>query len=169
MNLSVGVVLIRAGKKYRSAALNADGHHLLTDVHTTVGVVIGIAAVALTGWTWLDPVIALVVGVNIMWTGYTLLKSSLRNLISEALPQEDVDVLNEVLRVFEAKHGVTMTQVRTVASGRNRLIYLTMLVPGEWTVTYAHNLADLLEEEILKALPSSDSMIHTEPRIPTHA
>lgn len=169
VNLGVGVALIRAGKKYRSAALNADGHHLLTDVWTTVGVVVGIAAVALTGWTWLDPIIALVVGVNIMWTGYTLLKSSLSNLISEALPQKDVDVLNGVLKEFESKHGVTMTKVRTVASGRNRLIYLTMLVPGEWTVTYAHNLADLLEEEILKALPSSDSMIHTEPRIPTHA
>ncbi|MHA2788812.1 cation diffusion facilitator family transporter [Corynebacterium sp. S7] len=163
VNLLVGQALIRGGKKYRSAALNADGHHLMTDVWTTVGVVVGIAAVALTGWTWLDPVIALLVGINIMWTGYTLLKSSLSNLISEALPAEDVKVLNEVLDKFGAEKGVTFQPARTVASGRQRLIYVIMNVPGEWTVEHAHDLADELEAAILEALPKSETLIHTEP------
>ena len=164
INLGVGLALLRAGKHYRSAALNADGHHLLTDVWTTVGVVAGIAAVAITGWVWLDPVIALLVGVNILWTGYKLLKSSLSNLISEALPPGDVDVLKGVLTNFELEHGVSIEDLRTVASGRQRLVYLTMTVPGEWTVDFAHQLADDLEAAILEALPNSESMIHTEPR-----
>lgn len=164
INLGVGLALLHAGKQYRSAALNADGHHLLTDVWTTVGVVAGIAAVAITGWVWLDPVIALLVGVNILWTGYKLLKSSLSNLISEALPPEDVDVLKGVLADFEQEHGVRIEDLRTVASGRQRLVYLTMTVPGDWTVDFAHQLADDLEAAILHALPNSESMIHTEPR-----
>lgn len=164
INLGVGLALLRAGKHYRSAALSADGHHLLTDVWTTVGVVAGIAAVAITGWVWLDPVIALLVGVNILWTGYKLLKSALSNLISEALPPEDVDVLKGVLSDFEARYGVSIEDVRTVASGRQRHVYLTMTVPGDWTVEYAHELADALEAAILDALPNSESMVHTEPR-----
>lgn len=167
LNLGVGFALVKAGKKYRSAALNADGHHLLTDVYTTIGVVLGIAAVALTGWVWLDPVIALLVGINILWTGYTLLKSSLSNLISEALPSEDVDILTQVFADFESQHNVTIDEPKTVASGRNRLIYCIMTVPGDWSVDYAHQLADDLEAAILKALPNSQSMIHIEPLAPT--
>ncbi len=163
INLGVGVALVKAGKRYRSAALNADGHHLLTDVWTTVGVLVGIAAVALTGWLWLDPAIALLVGVNILWTGCKLLQSSLSNLISEALPPEDVNVLNEVIADFEAQHHVSIDDLKTMASGRHRIIYLTMTVPRQWTVEYAHELADDLEAAIAHALPDSHSMIHTEP------
>lgn len=164
INLGVGLALLKAGKRYRSAALSADGHHLLTDVWTTVGVVAGIAAVAFTGWFWLDPVIALLVGVNILWTGYKLLQQSLSNLISEALPPEDVEVVKAVIADFEAEHGVTIEDLKTVASGRQRFVYMIMTVPGEWTVEYAYELADALEAAIDKALPNSQSMIHTEPR-----
>lgn len=76
LNGAVGIALIHAGKRYRSATLEADGHHLLTDVWTSVGVLVGIAAVFLTGWWWLDPVVALAVGINILWTGYSLLRDS---------------------------------------------------------------------------------------------
>lgn len=164
INLGVGLALLKAGKQYRSAALNADGHHLLTDVWTTVGVVAGIAAVAFTGWFWLDPVIALLVGVNILWTGYKLLQQSLSNLISEALPPEDVEVVKAVIADFEAEYGVAIEDLKTVASGRQRFVYMIMTVPGEWTVEYAHELADALEAAIDKALPNAQSMIHTEPR-----
>lgn len=164
INLGVGLALLKAGKRYRSAALNADGHHLLTDVWTTVGVVAGIAAVAFTGWFWLDPVIALLVGVNILWTGYKLLQQSLSNLISEALPPEDVEVVKAVIADFEAEYGVAIEDLKTVASGRQRFVYMIMTVPGEWTVEYAYELADALEAAIDKALPNSQSMIHTEPR-----
>ena len=164
INLGVGLALLKAGKRYRSAALNADGHHLLTDVWTTVGVVAGIAAVAFTGWFWLDHVIALLVGVNILWTGYKLLQQSLSNLISEALPPEDVEVVKAVIADFEAEYGVAIEDLKTVASGRQRFVDMIMTVPGEWTVEYAHELADALEAAIDKALPNSRSMIHTEPR-----
>ena len=135
-----------------------------TDVWTTCGVVSSNAAVAFTGWFWLDPVIALLVGVNILWTGYKLLQQSLSNLISEALPPEDVDVVKAVITDFEAEHGVAIEDLKTVASGRQRFVYMIMTVPGEWTVEYAHELADALEAAIDKALPNSRSMIHTEPR-----
>uniref|UniRef100_UPI00321FDAF8 cation diffusion facilitator family transporter n=1 Tax=Corynebacterium stationis TaxID=1705 RepID=UPI00321FDAF8 len=108
INLGVGLALLKAGKQYRSAALNADGHHLLTDVWTTVGIVAGIGTVAFTGWFWLDPVIALLVGVNILWSGYKLLQQSLSNLISEALPPEDVEVVKAVIADFEAEYGVAI-------------------------------------------------------------
>ncbi len=160
INLGVGLALLNAGKQNRSAALNADGQHLLTDVWTTVGVV----AAAFTGWFWLDPVIALLVGVNILWTGYKLLQQSLSNLISEALPPEDVEVVKAVIADFEAEYGVAIEDLKTVASGRQRFVYMIMTVPGEWTVEYAHELADALEAAIDKALPNSRSMIHTEPR-----
>lgn len=164
INLGVGLALLKAGKRYRSAALNADGHHLLTDVWTTVGVVAGIAAVAFTGWFWLDPVFTRPVGVNILWSGYKLLQKSLSNLISEALPPEDVEVVKAVIADFEAEHGVTIEDLKTLASDRQRFVYMIMTVPSEWTVEYAHELADALEAAIDKALPTFRSMIHTEPR-----
>ena len=91
LNLAVGLALLWAGKQYQSAALSADGHHLITDVWTSAGVVVGIAAVTVTGWYWLDPVIALAVGANIRWTGYRLLKQSLSGLLSASLPAEDLE------------------------------------------------------------------------------
>lgn len=96
INLLVGLVLLRVGKRHRSAALSADGHHLLTDVWTSAGVLVGIAVVAVTGWYWLDPVIALAVGANILWTGYRLLQQSLTGLLSAALPAEELEKLGTV-------------------------------------------------------------------------
>src|SRR5690625_2350131 len=113
INLGVGLALLKASKRYRSAALNADGQHLLTDVWTTVGVVAGIAAVAFTGWFWLDPVIALLVGVNILSTGYKLLQQSLSTLISEALPPEDVR--------SERRVGQDRRTHNVTSRGKNRL------------------------------------------------
>ena len=99
-----------------------------------------------------------------MWSGYKLLQQSLSNLISEALPPEDVEVVKNVIADFEAEHSVTIEDLKTVASGRQRFVYMIMTVPGEWTVEYAYELADALEAAIDKALPNSQSMIHTEPR-----
>lgn len=163
LNLVVGLLLLRAGKQYRSATLTADGRHLMTDVWTSVGVLVGIALVALTGWLWLDPVVALAVGVNILWTGYTLLKSSLSGLLSEALPIEETKQLDALLDGLSESNGVKFTDRRTIASGRQRFIYLAMDVPGEWTVLAAHDVADAIEDAVDELFPGSEVFIHVEP------
>ncbi|MBM9433138.1 cation diffusion facilitator family transporter [Flaviflexus equikiangi] len=163
LNLLVGLALLRAGKRYRSATLSADGHHLLTDVWTTLGVLVGVAAVSLTGWNWLDPVIALAVGANILWTGYRLLRDALKNLLSASLPEDELVQLDEVLRAFSSHHGVVFSPPRTVESGRHRQIYVVMEVPQDWSVAQAHEVADRLEEDTNAVFPGAELFIHVEP------
>lgn len=163
LNLVVGLVLIRAGTRHRSVTLQADGQHLLTDVWTSVGVLIGIAAVAVTGWYWLDPVIALLVGANILWTGYRLLKKSLSGLLSASLPDDELEAIETVLRDFQVEHDVVFAAPRTVESGRDRYIYLVMGVPEVWSVAQAHVVADQLEARVAEALPGAGTFIHVEP------
>lgn len=168
LNLAVGLVLLKAGKKYRSATLRADGHHVLTYVWTSVGVLVGIALVALTDWLWLDPIVAFAVGINILWTGYKLLKESLSSLLSESLPKEEHAELDARLTELEEEFGVLFTSRRTIASGRQRLVYLTMDVPGEWTVLAAHDIADRIEDNIDELFPGAEVFIHVEPAGTVH-
>lgn len=163
LNLVVGVALIRVGRRHRSVTLQADGQHLLTDVWTSVGVLVGIAAVWLTGWWWLDPVIALVVGANILLTGYRLLRGSVSSLLSRSLPDEDLTTLQSVLDGFREEHGVAFSSTRTVRSGRHRHLFVVMEVPGNWSVRMTHDLADELEDAIVAALPGTETFIHVEP------
>ncbi|MDJ1369894.1 cation transporter [Gulosibacter molinativorax] len=164
VNLVVALVLIRAGKRYRSPTLSADGQHLMTDVWTTVGVIIGIAAVALTGWLWLDPLIALAVGVNILVTGYKLLRSSLSSLLSQALPAKDMAKIEPVVATFQTENGVTVERIRSVESGRERQIALLMRVPASWSVDEATQTADRLDRAINEALPDTQIIVETRPR-----
>lgn len=168
LNLAVGLALLKAGKKYRSATLQADGHHVLTDVWTSVGVLVGIALVALTDWLWLDPIVAFAVGINILWTGYRLLKESLSSLLSESLPKEEHAKLDARLAELEDEFDVLFTSRRTIASGRQRLVYLTMDVPGEWTVLAAHDIADRIEDNIDELFPGAEVFIHVEPAGTVH-
>lgn len=168
LNLAVGLALLKAGKKYRSATLQADGHHLLTDVWTSVGVLVGIALVALTDWLWLDPMVAFAVGINILWTGYKLLKESLSSLLSESLPKEEHAELDARLAELEDEFDVLFTSRRTIASGRQRLVYLTMDMPGEWTVLAAHDIADRIEDNIDEVFSGAEVFIHVEPAGTVH-
>lgn len=163
VNLAVGLVLVRSGKKYRSSTLAADGKHLLTDVWTTVGVIVGMALVALTGWQVLDPVVALIVGANILFTGYRLLRGAMQGLLSEALPADELEVVNAFLRRLEEEHGVEFTSVRTAAFGRDRLLNVIMQVPGSWTVSQSHELADATENGLAQALGGAETTVHIEP------
>lgn len=163
LNAAAGYALVRAGKRYRSITLEADGKHLLTDVLTTVGVIVGMALVALTGWEILDPIVALLVGANILLTGYKLLRSAILSLLAEALPDEELEKLNDFLDGFAAENGVAFTSVRTAAFGRERLISLVMQVPGEWTVSYAHAHADEIEAGVANALGAAETIVHVEP------
>ena len=168
LNLGVGPLLVRAGRQHRSATLQADGKHLLTDVWTSVGVLLGIGAVSLTDWLWLDPAIAFAVGLNILWTGYKLLKESLSSLLSESLPKEEHAQLDALLNELEDHHQVSFTSRRTVAAGRQRLVYLTMDVPGEWTVLHSHTIADRIEDAIDELFPGAEVFIHVEPEGTVH-
>lgn len=163
VNLGVGLVLVSSGEKYRSSTLAADGKHLLTDVWTTVGVIVSMVLVGLTGWQVLDPIVALVVGANILFTGYRLLRSAMLGLLSEALPPDEVAKIREYLSGFEASHGVAFTSLRTAAFGRGRLINVTMQVPGEWTVSRSHKLADDIEEGLATTLGGAETIVHVEP------
>ena len=163
LNLGVGLLLVRTGRRHRSITLEADGQHLLTDVWTSVGVLVGIAVVYFTGLTWLDPVIALVVGANILFTGYKLVRRSVVGLLDGTLPPDEVSRVSEVLAEVARDPRVNVAQLRTRESGRQRFVYATVTVPGEWTVDRSHDLADQVEEAVDAALPGTTTFVHIEP------
>jgi cation diffusion facilitator family transporter len=163
LNLGTGLVLIRAGRAHRSITLEADGKHLLTDVWTSVGVLVAIGLVALTGWQILDPLIALLVGLNILLTGAMLVRRSAVGLLDAALPPQDVATVSAALARVCDDPGVSLTQLRTRESGRQRFVYATLSVPGGWTVQRSHDVADAVEAAVEEALPGTVTFVHIEP------
>ncbi len=162
LNLAVGLMLLRVGHRHRSITLVADGKHLLTDVWTSVGVLAGIGLVALFGWNVLDPIVALLVGVNILRIGYGLVHESVIGLLDAALPDDDVAQVQQVLDRYR-DGSVTILAPRTRASGRQRFVYLTVRVPGDWTVQAGHDLLDRVEADVRSALPGTWVFTHLEP------
>jgi len=162
INGGVALVILRAGRRLRSITLQADAQHLLTDVWTSLGVVLGIATVQLTGWLVLDPLIGLLVTANILWTGVRLLRDTAQGLLDRALPPEDREVISRVLSRYEEK-GIKFHALRTRASGPRRFISMHVLVPGEWTVQQGHDLSEQIERGLAEALPQSTFFIHIEP------
>ncbi|HEY4594558.1 MAG TPA: cation diffusion facilitator family transporter [Thermoanaerobaculia bacterium] len=161
VNLGVGLVLLRAGKRYQSITLEADAHHLLTDVWTSAGVLVGIGAVALTGWQPLDPIVALIVAGNIVATGVRLVRRSVSGLMDSALPVEDQQALQGALARY-ADDGVQFHALRTHQAGARRFISLHVLVPGAWTVQRGHRLLERIEADIRGALPGATVLTHLE-------
>ena len=162
VNLVVGLMIVRAGRRHRSWTLVADGKHLLTDVWTSVGVIVGVALVALTGWLRLDPVIALLVGANILWTGSRLVMRSTAGLMDHALPPEDHAVIVEVLERFTSPE-VHFHALQTREAGHRRFVSVHVLVPGAWTVQQGHDLLEEIESAIADALPDCEVHTHLEP------
>jgi cation diffusion facilitator family transporter len=154
--------LLRAGRRYDSVALEADGHHLMTDVWTSAGVIAAVGAVALTGWRILDPLIALGVAANIVWTGVGIVRRSATGLLDRSLDPGDLARLRGVLEVHEAA-GVQFHALRTRQAGSRRFVTFHVLVPGNWTVTRGHDLVERIEGEVLVALPSAHVLTHLEP------
>jgi len=161
VNLVVARVLFRAGRQYRSIALEADARHLMTDVWTSAGVLVGIGVVALTGWQWLDPVVALGVAANIVWTGVRLVHRSAQGLLDAALPAEQQEALQAVLARF-AGPEVRFHAVRTRQAGARSFVSMHVLVPGDWTVGNGHRLAEEVEREVRAALPQVTVFTHLE-------
>ena len=162
LNLLTARILLAAGRKNRSLTLEADAHHLLTDVWTSVGVIGGVGAVIATGWLWLDPVIALLVAANIVWTGWMLLRRSTKGLMDVALPPADHALVLAVLTRYR-EQGIDFHALRTRESGARRFVDLHVLVPGEWSVQKGHELAEQVEREIREALPHTSVLTHLEP------
>lgn len=162
INLWYGIYLVRLGKKLRSPALSADGQHLLSDVVTSVGVLIGVGLVALTGWRVLDPVMAILVSFNILWIGYKLVQSSLVSLLDEAVPADIQAQLKELVGRY-ADGALEAHDFRTRRAGRVTFIDFHLIVPGHMTVEAAHVICDRLEARIEEQLPESQVTIHVEP------
>jgi cation diffusion facilitator family transporter len=163
VNLIVGLVLIRAGKNHHSLVLEADGHHLLTDVWTSVGVVIGVGLVNLTGWLRLDPLVAILVAVNIVWTGYGLIKRSVLGLMDTAVAPETQNVAEEVLKKYVARDGIAYENFRSRQSGMKKFFYVDIQFPSGWTIYRVHSIADRIEVEINEKIPNSIVFSHLEP------
>jgi cation diffusion facilitator family transporter len=161
VNLVVAVVLRQAAKKHGSITLEANARHLMTDVWTTAGVLVGVGAVGLTGWTRLDPLIAIVVAANIVWTGVKIIRSSALGLMDTALPKDEVEKVGAVLDKFSSL-GIQYHALRTRQAGVRRFVSLHVLVPGGWTVHQGHHLLERIEEEIRGAIPNSTVFTHLE-------
>ena len=160
-NFGVSRVLLTAGRRYHSIALEADAHHLMTDVWTSAGVLAAIGAVAATGWVILDPLIAIAVAVQILWTGVKLLRRSAQGLLDRALPAGEVEALGRIL----ARHAgpeVQFHAVRTRQAGARRFVTLHVLVPGEWSVRRGHALCEEVELEIAAEIPNATVLTHLE-------
>ncbi|HVG46501.1 MAG TPA: cation diffusion facilitator family transporter [Longimicrobium sp.] len=162
VNLGVATMLLRAGRRYRSIALEADAHHLMTDVWTSVGVMIGVGAVAATGWNWLDPVIALVVAMNVVRIGVSLMRRSALGLLDTAIPEEDRAAVMRILNAYAAE-GAEYHALRTRQAGTKRFVSVHVLVPGAWTVQRGHELLERMEEEIRRDVPDATVFTHLEP------
>jgi cation diffusion facilitator family transporter len=162
INFAVARVLLSVGKKHHSVILEADAHHLMTDVWTSVGVIVGVGLVVVTGWLWLDPVLALLVAANILFTGFKLMKRSASGLMDAALPQDMVAKVEALLESYR-KQGFGFHALRTRQAGSRAFVTVHLLVPGSWTVKQGHDLAERLEVEMLALLPNGHVTTHLEP------
>lgn len=162
INLLAARELLAAGRTFNSITLEADAKHLLTDVWTSVGVIIGVGLVWLSGWLWLDPLIALLVAANIVWTGWELLQRSASGLMDEALPLAQLAEIENVLGYYR-NQGINFHALRTRQAGSHAFISLHVLVPGEWSVQRGHDLAEQIEADIRATVPYSHLTTHLEP------
>jgi cation diffusion facilitator family transporter len=162
INLVTAQVLLRAGRRYNSITLEADARHLLTDVWTSVGVVLGIGAVALTGWQRLDPIIALLVAANIIWSGVSLVRRSALGLMDTALPTEEQAAIKQILDRYR-EQGVQFHALRTRSAAARRFVSVHVLVPGTWTVQQGHNLLEQIEADLRSQFEHITVFTHLEP------
>lgn len=161
VNLFVARVLLRAGKKHHSITLEANAHHLMTDVWTSAGVLVGVGAVALTGWVRLDPVVACLVAANIVWSGVGIVRKSVSGLMDTALPIEDQNKIQKILEPY-VQGGIQYHALRTRQSGAQQFVSFHVLVPGLWTVQRGHQLLENIETDIRRTLPGASVFTHLE-------
>ena len=162
VNGATAFVLMRAGRRLDSITLRSDAHHLLTDVWTSGGVLVGVSLVQLTGWLILDPVVALLVAANIVWMAGKILIETVNGLLDQALPKEELAAIDGVLEGYRAT-GVDVHALKTRSSGPVRFVEMHVLVPGGWTVKAGHDLCEKIESDVRAALPRATVLTHLEP------
>jgi cation diffusion facilitator family transporter len=163
INLGVGLLLIKVGRRLHSIALEADGHHLMTDVWTSVGVIGGVALVAATGWLILDPLIALAVAVHIIWIGAVLMRRSFAGLLDAAIPEAERADVEKIFAEYRKRYGVEFHALLTRQAGARRFISFHLLVPDAWPVDRAHQLSEEIEERVRSLVPNAILFSHIEP------
>lgn len=163
LNGAWALVLIRHGRRHRSPAAVADGRHLAADVVSTVGVIAGLSLAVVTGWLWLDPAFALLVGVHVLWAGARLLRESVGGLMDEAAPPEEL----ERIRAAIARGGegaIEAHDIRTRHAGRRTFVDMHLVVPSDMTVAASHEICDRIERAIREEIGEALISIHVEPQ-----
>jgi cation diffusion facilitator family transporter len=163
INLATARILLRVGRQHRSITLEADAHHLMTDVWTSVGVILGVGLVWVTGWLWLDPVIAILVAVNIVWTGWQLLRRSAAGLMDVSVPEETRIAIEQVLDRYRDE-GLAFHALRTRQAGARAFATIHVLVPGNWTVKKGHDHSERIEADLRAVVPHVNVTTHLEPK-----
>ncbi len=162
INGAVSQILFQASRRLRSITLRADAHHLLTDVWTSVGVVLGIGLVSVTGWLVLDPIVALLTAANIVWTGLKLLAETGSGLLDSAIPDDEQEAIALIVSEYKTQ-GIYFHAMRSRVAGTHRFVSFHVLVPGAWTVKRGHDICEAIEQAIALALPGTDVTTHLEP------
>jgi cation diffusion facilitator family transporter len=164
INLAVSIILVKNGKKNNSITLEADGKHLMTDVLTSGGVLLGIALVKLTGWLILDAVVAIGVALNIIWTGSQLMKRSALGLLDTAIPESETDKINQVLEKYR-QQNIRFHSLMTRQAGQRKFISVQLQMPGTWNIHQGHKFAEKIEKDIRMLFPSAHITVftHLEP------
>ncbi len=179
INLIVARILIGVGRNRHSITLEADGKHLMTDVWTTIGILIGVGLIAIgnhfdptlelaralgmSGWEILDPIIAIIVAIHILWAGTQLIQRTVSGLMDAALPENELSEIVEVLEHFADEQHVTYHALRTRYAGARRFMSVHVLVPGDWSVQQGHDYVELIEQTIMERFDSIDIDTHLEP------
>jgi cation diffusion facilitator family transporter len=164
INLMASIILVKNGKKYNSITLEADGKHLMTDVITSGGVLLGIALMKLTGWLILDGIVATGVALNIIWTGYKLIRRSASGLLDTAISNEETDKINQVLEKYR-QQNIKFHSLMTRQSGQRKFILVHILMPGTMNIHQGHDLAEKVEQDIRMLFPNTQTTVftHLEP------
>ncbi len=155
-------ILITEGRRVRSPALVADGHHLLSDVISSVAVALGVLAAIETGWAVLDPALAGLVALNILWSGWKVMKGSLSGLLDESVPSDVLRTIKEIISL-EATGALEVHDLRTRHAGKITFIDFHLVVPGDTTVTAAHDICDRIERALKEQVADASIIIHVEP------
>jgi len=164
INLAVALVLLKNGRKRNSIILEADGKHLMTDVYTSVGVVLGIGLVTLTGWLILDALVAIGVALNILWTGYQLMRRSAHGLLDSGIPEPERLKIVAALEKYKSQ-GIEYHSLMTRQAGQRKFVALHVLVPGLWTIQQGHNMVEKVERNIRELFDTPVTVFtHLEPK-----
>ena len=162
INFAVARVLIKVGKARNSITLEANAHHLMTDVWTSGGVLAGVGVVSLAGWNRFDPIIAVVVALNILWTGFRLIKESVQGLMDTALSLEEQNIIRNILEGFTGE-GIAFRNMQTRKAASRKFVSVDILVPPGWTVEEGHQTLSRIEEKIRETLQNATVLTHLEP------